>query len=361
MKTLIVAGGGTGGHINAGLAIAEAWKLQWGDQARVLFVGAAGGLEERLVPRAGIPLQTLKLGSLKGVGFLRQLKTFSQLPGALFESWKILRNQKPTAVLGVGGYASGPMVLMARFFSQARTAIIEQNAFPGFTNRFLGRWVHRVFTAFPGMEIYFDSSRTEFVGNPIRKEMVPLPSSSQLEPVTVFVFGGSLGAMGINTLVGESLGALADLNLRWIHQTGDRDFDRTKSFYDSYRQKFPNSRQDHRVEKYIYDMIDCYRVARLVISRAGSSTLSELAAVGRASVLIPFPFATDNHQEKNARIFEKAGASVVQLQSSTPPAVFADQIRSLVLNAERVQAMEAAAQRLHRGDCASKIIAELGR
>lgn len=350
-KSLIIAGGGTGGHVAAGIAVADAWKRKYGADARIVFVGAQGGIEEKMVPRTGYPLELLKLGSLKGVSLGRRLKTMLQLPLSLIRSLGVVIRERPDAVLGVGGYASGPLVLAARILS--RTAILEQNAVPGFTNRILGKVVHRVFSAFPGVEGLFPGGKVTLTGNPVRSAMQPMPPAPRT-PFTIFIFGGSQGAMGINTLVLDALPYLHDLlpRLRFVHQTGDRDHARTAEAHGK-------ASTSARVEKFIHDMPSVYREASLLICRAGSSTLSEIAAVGRAAVLIPFPFASDNHQEKNAEIFVKAGAAWLLRQQSAKGEDLARIIREAVTNPAKIDQMEKAVRAFYRPAAAEDIVVQL--
>ncbi len=222
-KKLIIAGGGTGGHVLAGVAVADSWIKNFGADGEVLFVGARGGIEEKLVPRAGYKLEVLDLGSLNRVSVGRRIKTLFQLPLSLLKSASIIVKTKPQAVLGVGGYASGPLVLMARilgFFGlcSAQTGILEQNSVPGLTNRILGRAVHQVFSAFPGMERHFSQRKLRVTGNPVRAAVVEAgkrTNATPVEPFTVFIFGGSLGALGINTMVLEALPFLRDRPKAW--------------------------------------------------------------------------------------------------------------------------------------------------
>ncbi len=359
---LIVAGGGTGGHVLAGVAVADTWKTQVGDRADVSFVGASGGIEEKLVPRAGYSLELLHLGSLNRVSFSQKVKTLLLLPLSFWKSIYILLVRKPDAVLGVGGYASGPLVMTAkllRFFglTRAKTAILEQNSVPGMTNRLLGRWVDTVFCAFPGTEKRFPKRATSVIltGNPVRSTMERFPSASR-DPFTVFIFGGSLGALGINTLLIEALPHLSDLKgkLRLIHQTGEKDFERVKSAHEA-------AGTGARVEKFIYDMPEAYRQSSLLICRSGSSTLAEIATVGRAAVLAPFPFASDNHQEKNARVFSDAGAAFLMPQGTSKGEDLARLIRNAISNPSQIEAMEKSVTAFYRPKAASDIVAELLR
>lgn len=356
-KLLMIAGGGTGGHVLAGIAVADAWMSAYGGAdrsgARVVFVGARGGIEERLVPKAGYPLLLLKVGSLNRVSWSRRLRTLFELPLALLTSLGWIISHRPSAVLGVGGYASGPLVLMARFLPGTFTAILEQNSVPGFTNRMLGRVVHRVFCAFPGMEARFGARKVQLTGNPVRSQMVRLTPAVR-DPFTVFIFGGSQGAQGINTLVLDALPLLKEwgISVRWIHQTGEKDFERV-------RQGYAAAGVPARVEKFIDDMLACYREASLVICRAGSSTLSEIAAVGRASVLIPLPTASDNHQEHNARAFSDRGAALLVRQQDSKGKDLARVIRDLHSAPARIAEMEAKVVSLAQSGSAAQVASAL--
>lgn len=351
-STLIVAGGGTGGHVLAGIAIADAWK-SGSSKANAIFVGARGGIEEKLVPRAGYPLSLLALGSLKRVSAARRIRTLFQLPLALIKSSLILFRIRPKAVIGVGGYASGPLVLMARLLGWmwgTRVAILEQNAVPGFTNRVLSRFAHVVFSAFPGIESRFPGKQVAVTGNPVRSAMKPLPAAAR-DPFQIFVFGGSQGAMGVNTLVIEALPHLRDLKstLRFVHQTGEADYERVKRAHEE-------AASGARVEKFIYEMPDVYSASSLLVCRAGSSTLAEIAAVGRASILIPLPTAADDHQAKNAAIMVREGAALMVDQRKSSGKELAEIIRALHADMARLSEMESAARKLYRPQAAHDVV-----
>ncbi len=359
---LIVAGGGTGGHVLAGIAVADAWSL--GQDARlenkslVEFVGARGGMEERLVPKAGYQLHLLSLGSLNRVNLTRKLRTLIQLPIAVLASAQVLMRVKPDFVLGVGGYASGPVILVAAIFRalgvlRCRIAILEQNSVPGFTNRILGKWADVIFVAFPGTEERFPKRKVVLTGNPIRSSMKVLPSAKRT-PFTIFVFGGSQGAVGMNTLVLEALPFFADQKdrVRWIHQTGEKDFERVKQAYEKHG--IPA-----RVEKFIEHMAEAYAEASLLVCRAGSSTLSEVATVGRAAFFVPLPTAADHHQEKNARVFVNGKAGFLLPQNSTTGRQFADQVLSLMQNEEELRRVEVAVQKFAMPGAAEQLAGEL--
>lgn len=353
-ERLLVAGGGTGGHILAGIAVADEWKRQTGQQAEVLFVGAEQGLEARLVPKYGYPLKLLKIGALNRVSLKTRLITLFQLPFSFLKALWIVLSFRPHAVLGVGGYASGPMVLLARIFApffRFRTAILEQNSVAGFTNRMLGRFVHRVFCAFEDGQASFDRRKVVITGNPIRSSLKRLPASTA-DPFTLFIFGGSQGAMGINTMVLDALPFLKDQGIHFIHQTGVNDYERVT-------QGYARAGIQARVEKFIDDMGSCYAQASLVICRAGASTLSELASVGRAAIFIPLPTAADNHQEKNSRIFESAGAAIVVPQASLTGQQFSELILGLKRDRSRLRAIEERVTAFYRSDSASLMVRDL--
>jgi UDP-N-acetylglucosamine--N-acetylmuramyl-(pentapeptide) pyrophosphoryl-undecaprenol N-acetylglucosamine transferase len=359
-KRLLVAGGGTGGHILAGVAIADEWKrkLRESDthEPEVLFVGAEQGLEARLVPKHGYALKLLKIGPLNRVSLKTRLQTAIQLPLSFIRAFFILLTYRPHAVIGVGGYASGPVVLLARLLSPvlgSRTAIIEQNSVAGFTNRVLGTWVHRVFCAFEAGGRNFPASKILVTGNPIRSSLKLLPPAPA-EPFTLFVFGGSQGAVGINTMMLESLPHLKSENLRIIHQTGVKDYERVRAGYE-------RAGVEARVEKFIDDMGACYAQANLVVCRAGSSSMSEIASVGRAAVFIPLPTAADNHQEVNARIFEQARSALVVAQASLTGAQFAEFLLDLKRHPERIRSMEERVRAFYRSDSAARIVEDLLR
>ena len=355
-KKLIVAGGGTGGHVLAGIAIADEWSREFSN-SEILFVGSEQGLESRLVPKYGYRLKTLKIGALNRVSLKTRLMTAFKLPFSFIKTFWILMCYRPDAVIGVGGYSSGPVVMMARLLSPffgTRTAILEQNSIAGFTNRMLARWVHRVYCAFEASAAIFTAEKVLITGNPIRSSLKKLPSSKN-DPFVIFIFGGSQGAQGINTMVIDALPFLKNEKIEFIHQSGVNDFERVKSAY--LREGISNV----RVEKFIDDMGACYEKSSLVICRAGASTLSELASVGRAAIFIPLPTAADNHQEKNARIFEMSGAAMVITQGGVTGAQFAEKIISLKNDHAKIHSFEEKVRPFYRSDTAELIVKDLSR
>ena len=354
LNRLLVAGGGTGGHVLAGIAIADEWRRKLGADSGVLFVGAEQGLEVRLVPKHGYDLKVLKIGALNQVGMKTRLVTACRLPLSFIKAFFILISYRPQTVIGVGGYASGPVVLLARILSPIlgiRTAIIEQNSVAGFTNRMLGKWVHRVFCAFEAGSASFERTKVKVTGNPIRSSLKKLPHSTQ-NPFTLFIFGGSQGALGVNTMIIDALPFLKTEGIQFIHQTGVKDFERVSSEY-------VRNGITARVEKFIDDMGGCYAQSSLVVCRAGASTLSELASVGRAAIFVPLPTAADNHQEKNARVFEAAHAALVVKQGSLTGAQFAKMILDLKNNPAQISEIEDKIQSFYQSDSAAQIVDDL--
>ncbi|MBU6374749.1 MAG: undecaprenyldiphospho-muramoylpentapeptide beta-N-acetylglucosaminyltransferase [Bdellovibrionales bacterium] len=356
--TVFFSGGGTAGHIYAGIALADRLKSIF-PEAQIHFVGARGGMEERLVPKSGYPLHRVRIGSWNGVSVSRKLRTLAQIPWSFVQAFALLLKYRPQIIFGVGGYASFPVVLIAGLISWiwgGKVAVLEQNVLPGLTNRILGRVSSKVFAAFPGSEKVFGQKKVMVTGNPIRLSIKRLTPASR-DPFTVFIFGGSQGAVGINSLVIEALpflqkqGIGSGGELRFIHQTGERDFDRVRAAHERFGFK-------SRVEKFIYDMPECYAQSSLLICRAGSSTLSEIAAVGRAAVLVPL-VSKDRHQEYNAELFCKSGASELRLQPNTSGEQLAQLIRELSQDAERIESMEKSVIQFSRPDAVDRILSEL--
>jgi UDP-N-acetylglucosamine--N-acetylmuramyl-(pentapeptide) pyrophosphoryl-undecaprenol N-acetylglucosamine transferase len=307
---LLIAGGGTGGHLFPGIALADE-ATRRGD-GEVLFVGTGRGIETRAVPAAGYALETLEVSGLKRMGLVGTLRGLIRLPLALVKSFAILRRFRPDVVVGVGGYASGPMVLAAALAGYP-TAIQEQNSVPGITNRILGRLVRAVFTSFEEAGQHFPARKIERLGNPARKAIVAALEAVQAAPpsdgkLRILVVGGSQGARAVNELVLGATPILANqgVDFALVHQAGNADAERMQA---RYRELGLEARVEIRA--FIDNMAAAYGAADLVIARAGALTLAELAIVGKPAILIPLPTAADDHQSKNAAHFERAGAALV--------------------------------------------------
>ena len=292
MKVLIAAGG-TGGHIYPGIAVANELLRRDGEN-EVLFVGTARGLETRIVPENGYQLSLINSAGLKSVGFVGKLKGLSVLPRSFIEARQIIRQFRPHVVVGAGGYVSGPVLLMASIMG-IPTLVMDSNALPGFTNRKLARFADKAALTFEEALPYF-GSKGVVTGNPVRQEFFEIPEKPREERSHILIFGGSQGARAINNAVGEALEPLAGYaeRLSITHQTGEADFEKFREIYN--RSAFP----DADVRPFISDMYVEFGKADLVICRAGATTCSELAAAGRAAIMIPLPTAADDHQRKNA-------------------------------------------------------------
>jgi len=357
---VIIAGGGTGGHLYPGIAIAEEVTARPGGE--VLFVGTARGLEARLVPAAGYALELLQISGLKRIGWRGLLRGLLRLPRAFFASRAILRRFRPDLVFGVGGYASGPIVFAAAL-TGFPTAILEQNSRPGFTNRLLGRLVRRVFIAFQASQAFFAAGKTMLTGNPVRRQFFAgqgtAPAAAAAAAAgTVLVVGGSQGARAVNELVVAMAPLLAQRGAlpRLVHQTGPTDFERTRASYAALGEAVAGAVD---VRPYIDDMPAVLAQASLVIGRAGALTLAELAIVGRPAILIPLPTAADDHQTENARELAEAGAALVLRQADATPAALGDLVAALLSDQPRRAAMARAMAALGRPGAARAIVDEL--
>jgi UDP-N-acetylglucosamine--N-acetylmuramyl-(pentapeptide) pyrophosphoryl-undecaprenol N-acetylglucosamine transferase len=349
---LLIAGGGTGGHLFPGVAIAEELRAR-APQAEVLFVGTRRGIEARVLPELGWPLEYIEVSGLKTVGIVGALRGLFRLPRALWQARRIIRRFRPDAVIGVGGYASGPVVLAARLRGVA-TAICEQNSIPGLTNKLLGRVVRAVFLSFDESRRFFRPNKVQMTGNPIRLALLEGLRGAcprrESDTVHVLVCGGSQGAMAVNELASQALGALAkEMRLAIVHQTGEKDREATASRYRA-------AGVTAECVAFIKDMASAYRDADLILGRAGATTVAELAIAGKPAVFIPYPFAADNHQELNAREMADKGAALMFRQAELTADKLADALRPLLVDPARRAAMGAAMRAIARPGAAAAVI-----
>jgi UDP-N-acetylglucosamine--N-acetylmuramyl-(pentapeptide) pyrophosphoryl-undecaprenol N-acetylglucosamine transferase len=351
MTRLLIAGGGTGGHLFPGVAIAEELRAREPD-ATITFVGTRRGIEARVLPDLGWTLELIDVSGLKTVGALGALRGMARLPRAYWQARRLLKRLKPDAVIGVGGYASGPVVLAARMRG-IPTAICEQNSIPGFTNKLLGRLVRRVFLSFEGSKRFFKATKIVMAGNPVRRELVQrlLAAAPATDgPVHVLVSGGSLGAVAVNELAAAALAVLAKEHpLSIVHQTGEKDLEATRARYAA-------SGVTADCRAFIKDMAAAYQAADLVIGRAGATTVAELAIAGKPAVFIPYPFAADNHQELNALEMTDRGAALMFRQAELTPAALADALRPLLADPAKRAAMGAAMKALAKPGAAAAVV-----
>ena len=347
---VLIAGGGTGGHLFPGIALAEELLTRHPNND-VLFVGTQRGLEARIVPTAGYKLDVISARALKGVGMVRLLLGLLSLPLALFQSWRILVRYRPDVVVGVGGYASGPLVLAARI-QRVPTAVQEQNALPGLTNRILGKIATVAFIAFEEARPFFSTKQVHLTGNPTRRQLLDnyLRSRVAHERFSILIFGGSQGSHAINARAIEALDELSDLKdqLHFIHQPG-------KTELEYVRQQYAQKGFSAEVVEFIEDMSSAYAKVELVICRAGATTLAELTVCRKAAILIPFPQATDNHQEVNARAMVESGAALMFREAELTGRKLAEQIRMLKDDPKRLQEMERRAGMLGRPEAAKEM------
>jgi UDP-N-acetylglucosamine--N-acetylmuramyl-(pentapeptide) pyrophosphoryl-undecaprenol N-acetylglucosamine transferase len=357
---VLIAGGGTGGHVIPALAIAR--ELQARCQAEVLFVGTARGIENRLVPKAGFGLMRIKVGALKGVSLWTRMRTLFGLPLAILESRKIIRAFAPDVVVGVGGYASGP-AMAAAILAKIPTLAFEPNVVPGLANRLVGRRVTAAAVHFEETRKYFRNDHVEVVGVPVRAEFFNLPASGGIAagksaaPPLLLVFGGSQGARAISTAITGAIAAILQKipGLRVIHQTGERD-------YNEVQEAYQRAGVEAEVSAFIDNMPQAFARADLVVCRSGASTVAEITAAGKPAIFIPFPQAADDHQRRNAETIVNAGAAVLLPQAELTPERLAQTVTDLLSSPARLKEMSEKARALAHTDAAGRMatmVAEL--
>jgi UDP-N-acetylglucosamine--N-acetylmuramyl-(pentapeptide) pyrophosphoryl-undecaprenol N-acetylglucosamine transferase len=345
---VVIGGGGTGGHLFPGIAIARE-LLARRPEATVSFAGTARGIEARVVPREGFELDLLRSAGLKGRSIAGAVRGLALLPLAFMDTWGILSRRQPDLVIGVGGYSSGPVVMVAALRG-IPTLLAEQNAVPGLTNRLLSRVVGAAAVTFDSTVSFF--GRRGFVaGNPVRPEFFTADEARPHGgPPRILIFGGSQGAHAINVAMVEAAPRLAaDGGVDITHQTGERDVELVRTAY-------RDAGLAARVEPFLFAMDREMKQADVIVSRAGSTSIAELTAVGRAAILIPLPTAADDHQTRNAEVLVRAGAAELLAQTDLTGAVLADRLLALARDPVRRAAIAAAALRLARPDAARVIV-----
>ena len=348
----MIAGGGTGGHLFPALAIAEAFR----DRERaneILFVGSGRGLEGRVLGREGYARQSIAAVSLQDKSFFGRALGLAAISKSLWQSRRLLRAFRPDMVLGVGGYASGPVVLTAWALGY-KTAIHEQNAFPGLSNRILARFVDRIFLSFAESAKHFPRKKVVLTGNPVRRRMRPGKKGDRDPggaPFTVLIFGGSQGAHRLNVAMEESLPHLQEQKGKWriIHQTGDRDYGEVKEAY-------ARAGWAAEVHPFIQDMDRVYAAADLVLCRAGATTVFELMAMGKPAILVPYPYAANDHQTLNARILMSAGAALMIKNGDLTGSALGKKLIELSQDPARLAAMGKAGAVLAKPQAAQEIV-----
>lgn len=342
---MIVAGGGTGGHLFPGLAVAEAAAAQG---ASILFVGSSTGIEARVIPQTRFPFRAIPIHGLRGRGWRGVAQLVWQLPSAVVRAWRVIGSFRSQIVLGVGGYASFPVVAAA-WLRGVPSVLLEQNARPGWANRVLGRLSSRVCTTFAESNRYFPSDKVVLTGNPVRT-FAPVPRT---EPrgFTVMTFGGSQGAHRINEAFYEAAPALRDAipGLHIIHQTGAADHERLEA-------RYRDVGLAAEVHPFIDDMGGAYGRADLIVCRAGATTVAELTTLGKPAILVPYPFAADDHQRANASVLAERDAGILILDRDLTGERLASAIIELAKDRARLTAMGAAARDLATADSAARVV-----
>lgn len=353
-----MAGGGTGGHLFPALALAQEFRRRDG-RSEIVFMGGKGGLEEKLVPKYGYPIVLFDVEGIKRRSPLNRIKALFKAFNSTIRAIRILRELKPDAVIGSGSYSSAPVVTAAKILG-LKTAILEQNALPGLTNKVLGKVVNRIYIAFEEAQRFFPGGRAILAGNPVREEIlswIGQKKQTRKDRFTVLVFGGSQGATAINAAFLDSLEYLNDIlgSMRIIHQTGNDGYEQAAG---AYRRKGIKGAEVHR---FIEDMAEAYGAADLVICRAGATSLAEITAMGLAAVLVPYPFAADNHQELNAICLEKAGAAVMITQDKLTGRILAETIKKFHNDPGALKEARERSRALGKPDAAQKIVDSITR
>jgi len=346
---VILAGGGTGGHLFPGLAVAREFQRR-DAMTEILFVGTEQGIEFRILPKEGFKLETLTVKGMKGRGLRGLIDALTGVPASLLRSLRIIRKFRPDCIIGLGGYASGPLLLAGKL-KGIRCAIMEQNLRPGFTNKLLARVVDRVFTAYGESASYFPGARVVETGNPVRWQK--LPQVRRSEKFSLLIFGGSAGARRINFAAADALKRLADLAgaMRVTHQTGQADYAAIKEGYAALL-------LEAEVQPFIDKMDEAYAQADLIVCRAGATTVAEITAFGKAAILVPYPYAIYDHQRGNAQALQDRGAADMILDRDLTGEVLAARIRAYFSDRERRARMAGAARALGRPEAAARIVDE---
>jgi len=354
-KRIVIAGGGTGGHLFPGIAIAEAF-IKRNPENRVIFISTGKPFEVSVLEEKNFSLKTITVEGIKGRGIVNQIISVSKIPKGLFESMLILKDFRPNLIVGVGSYSSGPVVLGAWLLG-IKIVLHEQNILPGITNRILSYLADRIYISFKDTLAYFDSKKVCFTGNPVRNEILcfameesEISGSVQGKLFTILVIGGSQGAHSINIAVMDALKFLKEKDsFFFIHQTGAADEEKVKN---AYRKDGISS----NVKSFFNNMGRQYKNADLIICRAGATTVAELTAIGKGALLIPYPFAADDHQVLNAKTLSDAGAAEIILQKELSGRSLARKIEHYASNYKAISNMALKAKKLGRPDAAEAIV-----
>lgn len=348
---VVIAGGGTGGHLFPGLAIAQEFMTR-NERNTVLFVSTGNPLERSVLNETDFKLETITAEGIKGRGLWNQVKSAVKIPKGVIESIRILKNYKPDLIIGLGSYSAGPVTVGAWLLG-TKIALHEQNILPGITNRILSRFADRIYVSFKDTKTRFDPDKTRLTGNPVRRELLNHRANDAIfgsKSFCVLIVGGSQGAHSINMTVIEALSHLTKKeNLYFVHQTGTADAQTVKEAYR--RQDIPAT-----VQSFFKQMAPQYKQADLIICRAGATTVAEVTALGKAVIFIPFPFAADNHQALNADTLAREGAAEMILEKDLNARILSQKIEYYASHPEALKAMSSKSEQLGHPDAAKAIV-----
>lgn len=353
---IVIAGGGTGGHLFPGIAVAQEFKAR-NEATRIIFVSTGNPLERSVLSKAGYELQCITVAGIKGRGLWNQAKSAGKIPKGILEANRILKNFSPDLAIGLGSYSAGP-VIFAAWLRRIPIVIQEQNILPGITNRILSRFANRIYVSFENTRARMDSRKVKWTGNPVRQEL--LASAERHERTksegsgdrlfTVLIIGGSQGAHKINMAVIEALDHLKDQkNLQFIHQTGEAD---ERQVREAYRRNEVGG----TVQSFFDNMAEQYGKTDLIICRAGATTVAEVTALGKAVIFIPFPFAADDHQALNAGSLSDEGAAETILEKDLSGKILSEKIKHYAGHPADLREMAARARHFGKPDAAKHIV-----
>ena len=350
---IIITGGGTGGHLFPGIALADSLRQRFPD-CEIMFIGTKRQLDQKVLAEQNFRQESISCMGLKGMGWSHRLKSLASLPQAVLEAWRIIKAFKPQLVFGVGGYVTGPVLLAARL-QGIPTCIHEQNSIPGLANRMIARFAKRIFVSIPG-DYPFPLGKTVVAGNPVRQEIIAAAAERRdkkiEEPLTLLIMGGSLGAHRINLLMLDALEIIKEKSavaLKLIHQTGAADEEQVRAAYLA-------AGVEAEVGAFFKDMDRVYAQADLAVARAGATSLAELSVMGLPALLIPYPYATDDHQAKNAQFYVAEGGAEMYREAELDAGVLASAIMNVLSKRKKMEQMGAAMRKMSRPAAAEQIL-----
>jgi UDP-N-acetylglucosamine--N-acetylmuramyl-(pentapeptide) pyrophosphoryl-undecaprenol N-acetylglucosamine transferase len=345
--TFVMAGGGSGGHVIPALAVGRELRAR-GHSVR--FIGTRRGIEARLVPTDGFPIEWIEIGGLKRVGLRKTLSTLAELPWSVFQAARMLRRAQPAAVFSTGGYVAGP-VLLAALWMRIPIVVMEPNIVPGFTHRRLARFVERALVSFPETTRWFPPGRAEVTGLPVREEFYAVPPPPAGQPLTILITGGSQGSRTLNRAAEQSWPLWPKDSVRLIQQTGWRT---GVAAFEERAERFRASGVPGDIQPFLDDMPGAFAPAGLIVSRAGMGAVSEIAAAGRPSILVPLPTASDQHQLRNAEALQKAGAALLVPDAELTGERLVEEVARLTGDPSRLEIMGKAARAFARRGSAAR-------